>query len=442
MSGGESSLIGLEKDLLNSELTKSNKYSGEVTLTGDKSLSHRAIIFASLANGKSIIRNLLLSGDTRATINAFVSMGIKIEINNDSVIIYGKGLKGLKEPAKPIYCANSGTTARLLIGVLTGQNFTSTLTGSDQLSKRPMDRVSSPLNEIGCKVKSNGGKLPIIINPSRINKFTVNTSSPSAQVKSSLILAAMYSDEPVVIIEDDATRDHTEKVLAHLGVNLVRMGNTVTVPPVVEIPNFSESIPSDISSASFLIALGVLIDSSIKLCNVLLNETRMGFIKALMQMGARINVQNVSTQFGEQVGDLEIKKSNLKGIKIEKKEIPSIIDELPIFALVASQAEGSTIVEGAGELRVKESDRLEAIYNLLLSIGIEVETSGDGFVINGPQEIQSGQIETYGDHRIAMVAVIASLISEKDIQPDNIECINDSYPSFFSDLKSIGLDSL
>ena len=161
-----------------------------------------------------------------------------------------------------------------------------------------------------------------------------------------------------------------------------------------------------------------------------------------MQMGARINVQNVSTQFGEQVGDLEIKKSNLKGIKIEKKEIPSIIDELPIFALVASQAEGSTTVEGAGELRVKESDRLEAIYNLLLSIGIEVETSDDGFVINGPQEIQSGQIETYGDHRIAMVAVIASLISEKDIQPDNIECINDSYPSFFSDLKSIGLDSL
>jgi 3-phosphoshikimate 1-carboxyvinyltransferase len=442
LSGGESSLIGLEKDLLSSELTKSNKYRGEVTLTGDKSLSHRAIIFASLANGKSIIRNLLLSGDTRATINAFVSMGIKIEINKDSVIIYGKGLKGLKEPAKPIYCANSGTTARLLIGVLTGQNFTSTLTGSDQLSKRPMDRVSSPLNEIGCKVKSNDGKLPIIINPSSINKFTVNTSSPSAQVKSSLILAAMYSDEPVVIIEDDATRDHTEKVLAYLGVNLVRMGNTVTVPPVVEIPNFSESIPSDISSASFLIALGVLIDSSIKLCNVLLNERRMGFIKALMQMGARINVQNVSTQFGEQVGDLEIKKSNLKGIKIEKKEIPSIIDELPIFALVASQAEGSTTVEGAGELRVKESDRLEAIYNLLLSIGIEVETSGDGFVINGPQEIQSGQIETYGDHRIAMVAVIASLISEKDIQPDNIECINDSYPSFFSDLKSIGLDSL
>jgi len=417
---------------LSSELTKSNKYRGEITLMGDKSLSHRAIIFASLANGKSIIRNLLLSGDTKVTINAFVSMGIKIEINNDTVIIDGKGLKGLKEPVKPIYCANSGTTARLLIGVLTGQNFKSTLIGSDQLSRRPMDRVSSPLNEIGCNIKSNGG----------INKFTVNTNSPSAQVKSSLILAAMYSDEPVVIIEDNATRDHTEKILAHLGVKLVRMGNTVTVPPVDEIPNFSESIPSDISSASFLIALGVLIDSSIKLCNVLLNESRMGFIKALIKMGAQINVQNVSTQFGEQVGDIEIKKSSLKGIKIEKKEIPSIIDELPIFALVASQAQGSTTVEGAGELRVKESDRLEAIYNLLLSIGIEVEISDDGFKINGPQEIQSGQITTYGDHRIAMVAVIASLISEKDIQPDNIECISDSYPSFFSDLKSIGLDSV
>jgi len=442
LSGEENLLIDLEKDLLSSESKKSNKYSGEITLMGDKSLSHRAIILASLANGKSIIRNLLISGDTKATINAFLSMGIKIEINNDEVIIYGKGLHGLKTPDEPIDCANSGTTARLLAGVLTGQSFKSTLTGSDQLARRPMDRVCIPLNEIGCNVKSNSGKLPMIVNPSMINKFIVNTNSPSAQVKSSLILAAMYSTEPVVIIEDDATRDHTENILAYLGIKIVRMGNTITVPPVDEIKNFSENIPSDISSASFLIALGVLIDSSIKLCNVLLNESRMGFVKTLIQMGAQINIQNVRTQFGEKVGDIEVKKSHLKGIKIEKKEIPSIIDELPIFALVASQAEGSTIVEGADELRVKESDRLEAIYNLLLSIGIEVKIQDNGFKINGPQEIQSGQIPTYGDHRIAMVAIVASLISEKDIQPDNIECISDSYPSFFNDLKSIGIDAI
>ena len=317
---------------------------GELTLPGDKSLSHRAIIFASIASGKSTIRNLLLSGDTNATIEAFRSMGIEINTNDEDVVIYGKGSKGLRKPTGPIDCVNSGTTARLLIGLLTGQNFDSTVIGSNQLSKRPMDRVSKPLKEIGCKVESNRGALPVTIYPSRVDKFSINTNVSSAQVKSSLMLAALYSEQPIVIIENNATRDHTEKIMSYLNIDLVRMGYTVTVPPVKEITNFSETIPSDISSAAFLIALGLLTDSSIKLNNVLVNESRMGFIKALVQMGAQIHIDNLRTQLGEQVGDIKVSKSNLIGVEIGENDIPNIIDELPIFALVASQAEGESSV--------------------------------------------------------------------------------------------------
>ena len=414
---------------------------GEVTLPGDKSLSHRAIIFASIANGKSIIRNLLLSGDTKATIEAFQSMGIEIEVNSREVVVYGKGLKGLTKPQGPINCHNSGTTARLLIGLLTGQDFDTTIIGSQQLNKRPMDRVCNPLKEIGCKVKSSHGSLPVSINPSTINRFTISTDVSSAQVKSSLMLASLYSDEPVVIGESQLTRDHTERIMSYLNIDLVRMGYTVTVPPVKEIPSFSATIPSDVSSASFFIALGLLTESSIKLNKVLINESRMGFIKALIKMGAQINIENIDTQFGEQIGDIEVKKSNLTAMEIEEEEIPSIIDELPIFALVASQAKGETLVKGAGELRIKESDRIEAVKDLFLSIGMKIHTQQEGFQIVGKQEIKSGSVKTYGDHRIAMTAVIAALVGGKDITPDNTDCIKDSYPSFFSDLQSIGVDS-
>ena len=414
---------------------------GEVTLPGDKSLSHRAIIFASIANGKSIIRNLLLSGDTKATIEAFQSMGIEIEVNSREVVVYGKGLKGLTKPQGPINCHNSGTTARLLIGLLTGQDFDTTIIGSQQLNKRPMDRVCNPLKEIGCKVKSSHGSLPVSINPSTINRFTISTDVSSAQVKSSLMLASLYSDEPVVIGESQLTRDHTERIMSYLNIDLVRMGYTVTVPPVKEIPSFSATIPSDVSSASFLIALGLLTESSIKLNKVLINESRMGFIKALIKMGAQINIENIDTQFGEQIGDIEVKKSNLTAMEIDEEEIPSIIDELPIFALVASQAKGATLVKGAGELRIKESDRIEAVKDLFLSIGMKIYTQQEGFQIVGKQEIKSGSVKTYGDHRIAMTAVIAALVGGKDITLDNTDCIKDSYPSFFSDLQSIGVDS-
>ncbi len=401
---------------MNKGLVRSYKYSGEITLHGDKSLSHRAIIFASLANGKSNISNLLLSGDTTATLQAFKIMGIKVEIENNEVVIHGNGLNGLVSPKKPLDCINSGTTARLLIGLLTGQDFESTVVGSEQLTKRPMDRVSIPLQELGCNIKLDGANLPAVIKPGKISKNTVYTNVPSAQVKSSLMLAAMYSDEPVVIIENNITRDHTERLMTYLGINLVRIGNSVTVPPVSEIKNFSESIPSDISSASFLLALGVLTESSIKLNNILINESRMGFVKVLRHMGAEISIENLRPQFGEQVGDIKVEKSHLSSIDINKEDIPSIIDELPIFALVASQAEGITTVNG---------------------VGMKLEIYEESFKIIGPQKIQSGKVNTHDDHRIAMTAVVAGLISNQEIELDNVGCIGDSYPSFFNDIESL-----
>ena len=422
---------------MNKGLVRSYKYSGEITLHGDKSLSHRAIIFASLANGKSNISNLLLSGDTTATLQAFKIMGIKVEIKNNEVVIHGNGLNGLVSPKKPIDCINSGTTARLLIGLLTGQDFESTVVGSEQLTKRPMDRGSIPLQELGCNIKLDGANLPAVIKPGKISKNTVYTNVPSAQVKSSLMLAAMYSDEPVVIIENNITRDHTERLMTYLGINLVRIGNSVTVPPVSEIKNFSETIPSDISSASFLLALGVLTESSIKLNNILINESRMGFVKVLQHMGAEISIENLRPQFGEQVGDIKVEKSHLSSIDINKEDIPSIIDELPIFALVASQAEGITTVNGAGELRLKESDRLEAMRELFSSIGMKLEIYEESIKIIGPQKIQSGKVNTHDDHRIAMTAVVAGLISNQEIELDNVGCIGDSYPSFFNDIESL-----
>ena len=416
---------------MNKELVRSYKYSGEITLHGDKSLSHRAIIFASIANGKSNISNLLLSGDTIATLEAFKSMGIKVEIEKNKVVIYGNGLKGLTSPKGPIDSVNSGTTARLLIGLLTGQDFESTVVGSEQLNKRPMDRVSIPLQELGCNIKLDGENLPAVIKPGKISKNTVYTDVPSAQVKSSLMLAAMYSDQPVVIIENSITRDHTERIMTYLGIDLVRMGNSVTVPPVDEIINFSETIPSDISSASFLIALGALTESSIRLNNILINESRMGFVKVLKQMGADISIENLRPQFGEQVGDIKVEKSILESIDIKEEDIPSIIDELPVFALVASQAEGITTVNGVGELRLKESDRLEAMRKLFSSIGMKFEMYEDSFKIIGPQKIQSGHVKTYDDHRISMTPVVAAHNSNKEIELYNVKCILDSYPSLF-----------
>lgn len=412
---------------------------GEVNIVGDKSISHRAIILSSLASGKSILSNVLISGDTKATINIFKNLGVEInEISNNQLEIHGVGLNGLNESKEPLNALNSGTTARLLIGLLSKQKFESDLIGSTQLNKRPMSRVINPLVNEGAKISGTGGSLPIKIQPSDYSFENIHSTKPSAQVKSSFLLASLYHKAPTTISEIVPTRDHTERMLSLMGVNIVRLGNTSTVAPVNEITSIDYLVPGDPSSAAFLIAIGLLKSKKVVIKNVLLNERRIGFLKVLKRMNADILLENVENFQNEPVGDVVVKKSKLQGVTIDGSDVVDMVDEIPIFTLLASQAEGITKVIGAQELRVKESDRLAAMENFINELDGEITTFEDGFEINGKQNLQSGVIETLEDHRIAMTAVVANICIDSQIKADNIDCISDSYPDFFYDLEKIG----
>ena len=412
---------------------------GEVNIVGDKSISHRAIILSSLASGKSILSNVLISGDTKATINIFKNLGVEInEISNNQLEIHGVGLNGLNESKEPLNALNSGTTARLLIGLLSKQKFESDLIGSTQLNKRPMSRVIDPLVNEGAKISGTGGSLPIKIQPSDYSFENIHSTKPSAQVKSSFLLASLYHKAPTTISEIVPTRDHTERMLSLMGVNIVRLGNTSTVAPVNEITSIDYLVPGDPSSAAFLIAIGLLKSKKVVIKNVLLNERRIGFLKVLKRMNADILLENIENFQNEPVGDIVVKKSKLQGVTIDGSEVVDMIDEIPIFTLLASQAEGVTKVIGAQELRVKESDRLASMENFINELDGEITTFEDGFEINGKQNLQSGVVETLEDHRIAMTAVVANICIDSQIKADNIDCISDSYPDFFYDLEKIG----
>lgn len=412
---------------------------GEVNIVGDKSISHRAIILSSLASGKSILSNVLISGDTKATINIFKNLGVEInEISNNQLEIHGVGLNGLNESKEPLNALNSGTTARLLIGLLSKQKFESDLIGSTQLNKRPMSRVIDPLVNEGAKISGTGGSLPIKIQPSDYSFENIHSTKPSAQVKSSFLLASLYHKAPTTISEIVLTRDHTERMLSLMGVNIVRLGNTSTVAPVNEITSIDYLVPGDPSSAAFLIAIGLLKSKKVVIKNVLLNERRIGFLKVLKRMNADILLENIENFQNEPVGDIVVKKSKLQGVTIDGSDVVDMVDEIPIFTLLASQAEGITKVIGAQELRVKESDRLAAMENFINELDGEITTFEDGFEINGKQNLQSGVVETLEDHRIAMTAVVANICIDSQIKADNIDCISDSYPDFFYDLEKIG----
>ena len=412
---------------------------GEVNIVGDKSISHRAIILSSLASGKSMLSNVLISGDTKATINIFKNLGVEInEISNNQLEIHGVGLNGLNESKEPLNALNSGTTARLLIGLLSKQKFESDLIGSTQLNKRPMSRVIDPLVNEGAKISGNGGSLPIKIQPSDYSFENIHSTKPSAQVKSSFLLASLYHKAPTTISEIVPTRDHTERMLSLMGVNIVRLGNTSTVAPINEIKSIDYLVPGDPSSAAFLIAIGLLKSKKVVIKNVLLNERRIGFLKVLKRMNADILLENIENFQNEPVGDIVVKKSKLQGVTIDGSDVVDMVDEIPIFTLLASQAEGITKVIGAQELRVKESDRLAAMENFINELDGEITTFEDGFEINGKQNLQSGVIETLEDHRIAMTAVVANICIDSQIKADNIDCISDSYPDFFYDLEKIG----
>ena len=413
--------------------------SGEVTILGDKSISHRCIILGSLAEGESQFKNILISGDTTATIEIFRSLGVKIDlINGNTINIHGVGLKGLKEPTNDLDAKSSGTTARLLVGLLSRQNFSSRMIGSKQLMKRPMDRVIDLFTNSGAIIDSDKGKLPISFKPSSYSFHNIDTRVPSAQVKSAVILSSLYNNEPTIVNEEILTRDHTERMLLAMGIELVRLGNSTTIPPVSKLNPLNMKVPSDTSSAAFLISLGVLKGEDLLLKNVLINERRLGFIKVLKRMNANIEIVNINEINNELVGDVRVSKSNLIGATIEPQEIADIIDEIPILTFLASQAQGKTKLTGAKELRIKESDRLENMKNFMECLNGEITMHEDGFEIKGVQDLDEGHINTEDDHRVAMTSIIANIALGKKILPDNTECIKDSYPTFFLDIESIG----
>lgn len=413
---------------------------GTITMVGDKSISHRAIIFAALANGTTRITNLLESEDCFRTIKVFQELGVSIKKRDTMYVIKSNGIAGLKKPKKPLYFGNSGTTARLMIGLLSGLPFDSKVYGDPSLTKRPMDRVIYPLKKMGAVIfeKHDDMCLPLTIQGMQLNSIEYTVPVRSAQVKSSLLLAGLLANSETRITELAMTRDHTEIMLDAFGGFVKKEDNTIVVTPITSLTGRDVHIPGDISSAAFWI-VGTLIvpKSAIRLQNVGLNKTRTGILDVLKKMGVKFSLENVTETAGEKNGTLLIKHQPVSSTIIEGDLIPRLIDEIPIIALLATQADGTTIIRNAEELRVKETDRIKAVVNILSTLGADIKATEDGMVIKGKTELTGGKVSAYGDHRMAMMIIIASLISKKKTIIDDVSSIAISYPNFFEDLRRL-----
>ncbi|MBM7569833.1 3-phosphoshikimate 1-carboxyvinyltransferase [Aquibacillus albus] len=418
----------------------SSSLQGELHVPGDKSISHRAIIFGSLASGTTKVTHFLDGEDCLRTIAAFQAMGVNIEKQGQTVLIDGKGVKELKEPLEPINLGNSGTTARLLLGVLAGLPYHFTLYGDESLTKRPMDRIAVPLKQMGAVIdgRENGKYLPISVRGGNLKSISFETPVKSAQVKSGVLLAGLMADGWTTVTEKTTTRDHTENMLEAFGGKIKKQSGTITIEGKQSLIGTDIHVPGDISSAAFfLIAAAIVPGSSLTLKDVGLNPTRTGILDVLHAMGAAIQVVEERTIGGEPVGSITVSYSPVKGIDINGEIIPRIIDEIPIIALLATQAEGETIIRDAEELRYKETDRIESVVQTLKAIGADIEGTKDGMIIKGNSSIDGGVADSFGDHRIGMMIAVASLISSQPITLKNPGCIAISYPEFFSDLKKI-----
>lgn len=428
------------------ELTKAKSLKGEITPPPDKSLSHRAVMFASIARGRSIVRNFLKAEDPISTMNAFRVMGIEIEEKTgNELIIQGKGLYGLKEPFDVINCGNSGTTARLISGILSGNPFFSILTGDDSLKQRPMARVINPLKEMGADISArNGDKyLPMAIKGKVLKAINYNMPVASAQVKSCLMLAGLYANGTTIITEPQKSRDHTERMLTAMGAEIEVEGLTIKVKGegsrVKGLQPIDMTIPSDFSSAAFFIAAALIVpDSEILVRDICVNPTRTGLLDVIKNMGGDIRIENMRDVSGEPVADIYCKGADsLKAVKIGADIMPSLIDEFPILCVIATQADGVTEIRGAEELRVKESDRIKAMSSELKKMGAELEEYPDGISIKGKAPLKGSVVESYHDHRIAMSLAIAALAAEGTTTINNPSCADISFPGFFEELKRI-----
>ncbi len=421
-------------------ITSSHALHGRVSLPGDKSLSHRAVLLGALAEGTSRVENFLPAADCQATVRCLRALGVEIEtLAPTALAVHGRGLHGLSPAGAPLDCGGSGTTMRLLAGILAGQPFRSVLTGNDSLRRRPMDRVALPLRMMGAQVETTEGRPPLEITGGPLRPIDYTLPVASAQVKSAILLAGLYARGPTTVREPALSRDHTERMLRAMGANLTVDGLAVTLHPDSPLHARDTVIPGDISSAAFLLAAALLLPGSeVVLEGVGVNPTRTGILDVLGDMGAEVVLENSREVGGEPVADLTVRSSRLRATNIGGPLIPRLIDELPLIALIATQAEGVTVVQDAAELRVKESDRIATTVAELRKLGADIEARPDGFVIRGPTPLRGAEVESHGDHRLAMTLTVAGLIARGETVIQDTECIGDSFPGFEETLSCLG----
>ena len=420
------------------ELTPSKGLRGTITVAPDKSISHRAVMMGSIAKGTTMIDNFLMGEDCLSTIDCFRKMGVPIQIGGSRVSVTGNGLHGLNAPEALLYTGNSGTTTRLLCGLLSAQNFSCVLNGDASIGKRPMNRVIDPLRAMGAKITgTNGGYTPINIEGSKLHGIEYVMPVASAQLKSALILAGIYAQGNTTIIEPKSSRNHTELMINGFGGKILTEDSRITVSPVEELYGHEINVPGDISSAAFFLVAGLIIpNSEIRIKNVGLNQTRTGILDVLRAMGASIEIEMAGDGI-EPAGDLIVKHSPLHGVEVGGDLIPRLIDELPVIAVAAAFAEGKTVIKDAEELKVKESNRIDAMEKELKKAGVDVQATEDGLIVMGGKQVRGGTFQTYNDHRIAMSMAVLALAAEGTSEITDHQCINISYPDFFETLNGI-----
>lgn len=413
---------------------------GEISIPGDKSISHRAVMFGALSKGTTEVTNFLQGADCLSTIDCFRLMGIDIENTKERILIHGKGLHGLQKPTKDLDTGNSGTTTRLISGILSGQNFSVTLNGDTSIQKRPMKRIMKPLSMMGANITSLRGNdcAPLMIEPSKLHGIHYPSEVASAQVKSAILLAGLYADSPTSVTEPLLSRNHSEIMLNYFGAKVESNHKTATIYPEPELIGQKVFVPGDISSAAYFIAAGLIVpNSEILIKNVGINPTRDGIIKVALEMGGDITFLNKVDDGGEPTADLLVRSSSLHGIEISGDIIPTLIDELPIIAIMAAFASGTTTIKDAKELRVKESDRIAVMTENLSAMGCDITPLEDGMIINGGKTLHGATVKSYLDHRIAMSFAICALVAEGETEILDAQCVNISYPEFYQDLESL-----
>lgn len=423
---------------------KNASLNGTILIPGDKSISHRSVMFGAIAKGKTTVAGFLLGEDCLSTIDCFRKLGVAIQVEGTNVMIESKGMDEWEEPKEVLYTGNSGTTTRLMLGILSGTHLHTIMTGDASIGKRPMRRVTDPLRLMGAQIagRENGQYTPLAIQGTKLRAIDYTMPVASAQVKSAILLAGLRAEGTTIVREKEVSRDHTERMLRQFGAEIDVKDGVVSLEGGQQLQATHVNVPGDISSAAFFLVAGAIVpNSEITLANVGVNPTRSGILDVLEQMGADCSVVIEDESAAEPTAAITIRTSALKAATIEGDIIPRLIDEIPIIALLATQAQGTTVIRDAEELKVKETDRISAVVNELKKLGANIEPTEDGMIIHGPTPLFGANLQSYGDHRIGMMAAVASLITSSPVEIDDADCIAVSYPTFFEHIEQLQKNS-